>query len=160
MKKSLWLLSIMSLALTACSSNNHSDTTSTSADVIDASTAWQTDVQPTSMPASMSQPTYQAPSYQAPNYQTPSYNVPQPLPAYGSSTETIGNCQVVRDSEGKPLYAQIQKGCYSASQYTVGAKDTLYLIGYLTGTNADYIAQLNGLDPQAKLAVGKVLRVR
>lgn len=159
MKKSLFLLSLVSVALTACSSSNTSETGS--AEVVDASsTAWQTDVQPTAMPSSMSQPSYQ-PVYQPP---MPSYT-PQPLPAptpmpYGGNTESVGNCQVVRDGAGKPIYAQIPKGCYSDSQYTVGTQDTLFLIGYLTGTSASHIAELNNLNPTAKLPVGKVLRVR
>lgn len=159
MKKSLFLLSLASVALTACSSNN-SATENVPADVVDASVAWQTDIQPTAMPTSMSQPSYQ-PAYQPP---MPSYT-PQPLPAptpmpYGGHTESVGSCHVVRDAAGKPIYAQIQKGCYSDSQYTVGVQDTLFLIGYLTGTSASQIAELNHLNPAAKLPVGKVLRVR
>lgn len=150
MKKSLFLLSLLSVALTACSSN--STTEAVNADVVDASTAWQTDVQPAAMPTSMTQPSYPTPTYQAPSYPTPS--------SYGSNTETVGNCQVVRDGEGKPIYAQIQKGCYTGSEYTVGVQDTLFLIGYLTGSSVEHIAQLNHLNPQAKLPVGKVLRVR
>lgn len=158
MKKSLFLLSLISVALTACSSTSEP---ANNAEVVDASTAWQTDVQPTAMPSSMSQPSYQ-PTYQPQPQPLPSYT-PQPLPAptaYSGNSEMIGSCNVVRDGAGKPIYTQIQKGCYTDNQYTVGVQDTLFLIGYLTGTSADHIAQLNGLNPAAKLPVGKVLRVR
>lgn len=150
MKKSLFLLSLVTLAVAGCTSNNAAE--STGAEVADASTAWQTDVQPAQMPSSMSQP---APM--------PSYSpqpMPMPAPSYAGNTESVGNCQVVRDAAGKPIYAQIQKGCYTDSSYTVGAQDTLYLIGYLTGTSASQIASMNNLNPSAKLPVGKTLRVR
>lgn len=149
MKKSLVLLSFITLAIASCTSNSASETIS-NAEVTDASTAWQTDVQQAQMPSGMTQPTYQ----------TPNYSVPQPISSSYGNTETIGNCQVVRDAANKPIYSQIQKGCYTDSTYTVGAHDTLYLIGYLTGTNANQIATMNGLNPTAKLKVGKVLRVR
>lgn len=158
MKKSLFLLSLITLAVAGCSNNNGgAEVASANADVVDASTAWQTEVQSAPMPSSMSQPTYQPPkpTYQAPAA-TPTYSAPQ---SYGNS-ETVGACNVVRDADNKPIYAQIQKGCYTDSQYTVGAQDTLYLIGYLTGTNANQIAAMNNLNPSAKLPVGKVLRVR
>lgn len=159
MKKSLFLLSLISVTLTACSSDTSSETQN-NAEVVDASTAWQTDVQPAMMPSSMSQPSYQPqpmPSYQP--QPLPTYSQPQPI-STGYQNEQVGSCQVVRDAADKPIYAQIQKGCYTDSHYTVGVKDTLFLIGYLTGTSATQIADMNQLNPQAKLPVGKVLRVR
>lgn len=155
MKKSFFLFSLITIAISGCSSDSSNDTAN--AEVTDASTAWQTEVQPTQMPSSMSQPVYQAPTY------TPT-PMPQPVSSsYGNTgynTEVVGSCQVVRDGENKPIYAQIQKGCYTDSNYTVGQFDTLYLIGYLTGTNAQQIAALNGISTTAKLKVGSVLRVR
>lgn len=152
MKKSLFLLSLVTVALAGCT--NSSTTETANAEVTDASTAWQTDVQTTQMPESMSQPTYQAPTYSA----------PQPVSgSYGSSaynTEIVGSCQVTRDANNKPIYSQIQKGCYSASTYTVGQFDTLYLIGYLTGSSAEQIAALNNISTTSKLKVGSVLRVK
>ncbi|MGQ8820995.1 LysM peptidoglycan-binding domain-containing protein [Bibersteinia trehalosi] len=152
MKKSLFLLSFIAIAITGCTNNTSSETTN--AEITDASTAWQTEVQPTQMPASMGQPTYQAPTYSA----------PQPVAtSYGSNTfntEVVGSCQVVRDGANKPIYSQITKGCYSDSSYTVGQFDTLYLIGYLTGTSAEQIAALNNISTTTKLKVGSVLRVR
>lgn len=148
MKKSLFLLSLVAFAVAGCT-NNSTTAETTNAEVTDASTAWQTDVQSAPMPSTMSQPTVSAPAYSA----------PQSMPSYGNA-ESVGNCQVVRDAANKPIYSQIQKGCYTDSQYTVGAHDTLYLIGYLTGTNASQIASMNNLNPAAKLPVGKVLRVR
>lgn len=187
MKKSLFLLSLISVALTACSSNNDT-ATNNGVEVVDASTAWQTDLPSAPMPNEMStypnnggysvqpsyeqpayQPTYNQPTYTQPSYEQPSYSAPaQPAKpkttkkasSYATHSETVGQCQVVRNEEGKPIYAQIPKGCFTGSQYTVGKQDTLFLIGYLTGTGADHIANLNQLDPAAKLPVGKVLRVR
>lgn len=162
MKKSHVLLPlVMALGLTACSSN--SNTESTGAEVVDGSTpAWQAgDIQPTSMPSSMNQPVSQ-PNYNTGNYSQPVTAQPAYTPtasSYGSS-ESVGNCNVVRDENDKPIYAQIAKGCYTDSTYTVGKKDTLFLIGYLTGTSASHIANLNGLNPNAKLPVGQSLRVR
>lgn len=149
MKKSLFLLSLVAVTVTGCTNSSN-----TGAEVSEASTAWQTDVQTTEMPSTMTQPVYQQPS-------SPT---PQPVSgSYGSTTyntEIVGSCQVVRDSANKPIYAQIQKGCYSDSTYTVGQYDTLFLIGYLTGSNAQQIAALNGISTTAKLKVGSVLRVR
>lgn len=138
--KKVFLLSLVAFAVSACS-----NTSSTNADVADASTGWQTEVQNAEMPSTMTQPVYQQPTYQAPA---------------GYNTEVVGNCQVVRDAANKPIYTQITKGCYTDSTYTVGQYDTLYLIGYLTGTNAQQIAALNGISTTAKLKVGSVLRVR
>lgn len=151
MKKSLFILPLAALILTACNSGSSSES---STETVEANnTSWQAaDIQPAAMPSSMNQP-----------ISTPSYggSIPQPASAgsYGA-TETVGNCQVVRDASGAPIYAQIQKGCYTESRYTVGKQDTLYLIGYLTGQNANKIASLNGLNPSAKLKVGQTLRVR
>lgn len=148
MKKSLFLLSLVT-AVTGCTNSS-----STSAEVSDASTAWQTDVQTTEMPSTMTQPVYQQPTYSAPQPVAGSYG------STGYNTEIVGSCQVVRDSANKPIYAQIQKGCYTDSTYTVGQYDTLFLIGYLTGSNAQQIASLNGISTTSKLKVGSVLRVR
>lgn len=167
MKKLFILLPLVALTLTACSSDN-SSTESTMAEVTSvAAPNWQSDIQSVPMPSTMTQPTYQPapqPSYQP--MPQPSYQ-PQPLPtptnydqgSYGQ-TESVGNCQVVRDANLTPIYAQIQKGCYTDSQYTVGKKDTVFLIAYLSGQSVADIARLNNLTQPYQLKPGQVLRLR
>lgn len=152
---------VAAFALAACT-----NTETTTADVSDANTAWQTDVQSTSMPASMTTPTYQQPTYSQPTYSQPTYTAPQPQPVYSQpatsygNAETVGNCQVVRDTNNTPIYSQMQKGCYTDSTYTVGKSDTVYLISFLTGTSVSQIASLNNLSQPYQLRVGQSLRVR
>lgn len=155
MKKSFLLLPLSALMLTACS-NSGSSVNSTDPSISE----WQTEsVQMTEMPASMGnygQPTYSHPTYSQPTYNQTTYNQ-----SYGSGySENVGSCQVVRDSMNKPIYSQIQKGCYQGNTYTVGRFDTLFLIGYLTGQSANQIAAMNGISTTGKLKVGQTLRVR
>lgn len=165
MKKSLFVLSLISFALAGCSSNS-SESSASSVETTDANATWQSadSIQTAPMPASMNQPIAVQPAQ-------PVYSAPQPITAapapmtvssgsYDSQVESVGNCQVVRDGNNAPIYAQITKGCYTDSSYTVGKSDTLYLIGYLTGTSANHIANLNGLSATSALKVGQVLRVR
>lgn len=154
MKKSFLLLPLAAFVLVGCSSTSTSSETETTT----ATPEWQaTDsIQVAEMPSSMTQPTIQQPTYNQ-----PSYSAPQPTVGnYGNSTEIIGNCQVVRDAYNKPVYSQIQKGCYTGSTYTVSRDETLFLIGYLTGQTAGQVASLNGISVDTKLKVGQVLRVR
>lgn len=141
MKKSFLLLPVIALGLSACS--NTSSEQGTAADVTSvAMPDWQsTSVQPVEMPSTMNQPTYQ------PN-------------TMSASTEAIGNCQVVRDSNNTPVYAQIQKGCYTDSSYTVGKYDTVFLIAYLAGKNVSEIAALNNLTQPYQLRMGQILRLK
>ena len=169
MKKSAFLLPLMAAFALAGCTNSASDSESTGAVVENASGTttnsagtWQTgDITPTSMPSSMNQPvstpTYgsNAPIVSQPVATTPAANV-----NYGSNSETIGNCQVVRNADGTPVYAQMTKGCYTDSTYTVGAQDTMYLISFLAGTTPSQIANLNGISTTTKLKVGQSLRVR
>lgn len=156
MKKFL-LLPLVAMVLTACTSSGSSN----SAEVSEAaSPAWQAaDIQPTAMPSSMNQPVVTQPSYN--NTQSVPQALPQPVsqPTY-SANETVGNCQVVRQANGTPDYTQIQKGCYTDSNYTVGKQDTIYLISYLSGTPLNQLAKLNNLTAPYKLKVGQTLRVR
>ncbi|AGI31674.1 TPA: LysM peptidoglycan-binding domain-containing protein [Mannheimia haemolytica] len=166
MKKSLFVLSLISFALVGCSSNSGESTSAV--ETTEANATWQSadSIQTAPMPASMNQPIATQPTYQQPTYSAPQpiSAAPAPMPVSSGSdssqVETVGNCQVVRDANNAPIYSQITKGCYTESHYTVGKSDTLYLIGYLTGTNANQIAQLNGLNTGSPLKVGQVLRVR
>lgn len=162
MKKSFLLLPVIALGLAACS-NTPSDQ-GTAADVTSvAMPDWQnTSVQPAAMPNSMNQPTYQPPVQVQPQYQ------PQPVatqPTYQPTamqpaTESLGNCQVVRDSNQTPIYAQMQKGCYTDSSYTVGKHDTVFLIAYLSGKSVAEIAALNHLTQPYQLKAGQILRLK
>ncbi|WGE52256.1 LysM peptidoglycan-binding domain-containing protein [Actinobacillus equuli] len=180
MKKSLLLLPLMvSLALTACNSSSESEASvaeATGSSTTSAIPTWQSaeTIQATDMPASMSSaPTHTIGQTSTTYNTTPTtYNtapqaVPQSQPVAVQSqptsvaqSETIGNCQVVRDSMGTPVYAQMIKGCYTDSSYTVGKSDTMYLISYLTGQTPAQIAALNNISTTTKLQVGQVLRVR
>lgn len=161
MKKSLFVLSLVSFAVAGCS-NTSGESTSSNAEMAEANATWQSadNIQTVPMPSSMNQPVVVSqPTYQAPQ---PISAAPAPVEStnYNSQVENVGNCQVVRDGNNAPIYAQITKGCYTDSSYTVGKSDTLYLIGYLTGTSANHIATLNGLSATSSLKVGQVLRVR
>lgn len=160
MKKSFFLLPlVVAFTLAGCNSTNSSEveTASDAVNTANTSGAWQpADIQPTSMPSSMNQPVSQ-PTYGAST--TPSYNT-SANSSYSNSTESIGNCQVIRDTSGTPVYAQMTKGCYTDSTYTVGAQDTLYLISFLSGTSPSQIASLNNMSTTTKLKVGQSLRVR
>ena len=143
MKKSFVVLPLAALVLAGCSS------TSSEVESSVATPEWQTDVvQSAEMPSSMSGQTV-----------SQSYPAPQQVSSSGQS-EIIGNCQVVRDYDNKPIYSQIQKGCYTDSTYTVGKHDTLFLISYLTARTPQKIARLNGLSTTTKLKVGQTLRIR
>ena len=160
MKKSFFLLPlVVAFTLAGCNSTNSSEveTASDAVNTANTSGAWQpADIQPTSMPSSMNQPVSQ-PTYGAST--TPSYNT-SANSSYSNSTESVGNCQVIRDTSGTPVYAQMTKGCYTDSTYTVGAHDTLYLISFLSGTSPSQIASLNNISTTTKLKVGQSIRVR
>lgn len=159
MKKSFFLLPlVVAFTLAGCNSTTSSEVeTSDAVNTANTSGSWQpADIQPTAMPSSMNQPVSQ-PTYGAST--TPSYNT-SANSSYSNSTESIGNCQVIRDTSGTPVYAQMTKGCYTDSTYTVGAKDTLYLISFLSGTSPSQIASLNNMSTTTKLKVGQSLRVR
>lgn len=161
MKKSFLLLPFIALGLTAC--NNGASESTTAAEVSNAGApAWQSpELQSAPMPSSMSQPTYQAPqpvqSVPQPTYSQPTYNQPQ---AMGGQTEMVGGCQVIRDGSNTPIYAQIQKGCYTDASYTVGKHDTVFLIAYLSGRSVADIAKLNNLTQPYQLRTGQVLRLK
>ena len=160
MKKSFFLLPlVVAFTLAGCNSTTSSEveTASDAVNTANTSGAWQpADIQPTSMPSSMNQPVSQ-PTYGAST--TPSYNT-SANSSYSNSTESVGNCQVIRDTSGTPVYAQMTKGCYTDSTYTVGTQDTLYLISFLSGTSPSQIASLNNMSTTTKLKVGQSLRVR
>ncbi len=171
MKKSSFLLPLVAaFALVGCTSNNASEADSGA--VVENAVGstnmnnggWQSgDITPTAMPSSMSQPV-STPTYGA-SAPVTTTRAPSTAPvaaptSYGANTETVGNCQVVRNVDGTPVYAQMTKGCYTDSTYTVGAQDTLYLISFLSGSSANQIAQLNGISTSTKLKVGQSLRVR
>ena len=163
MKKSFLLLPlVVTFALTACTSNNSAEVTESSSDTLPNGGTWQpADIQPTSMPSGMNQPISQpsytpAPVTAKPVATAPSYNNNA---SYGSS-DSIGNCQVVRDAAGTPIYAQMTKGCYTDSTITVGPQDTLYFVSFLAGKTPAEIAALNNISTTTKLKVGQTLRVR
>ena len=171
MKKSSFLLPLVAaFALVGCTSNNASeaDTGAVVENAVGSTNmnngGWQSgDITPTAMPSSMNQPV-STPTYGA-SAPVATTRAPSTAPVaapttYGANTETVGNCQVIRNADGTPVYAQMTKGCYTDSTYTVGAQDTLYLISFLSGSSASQIAQLNGISTSTKLKVGQSLRVR
>lgn len=177
MKKSLLLLPLMvSLALTACHSSSESEASVADSSTTSAIPTWQSaeTIQATDMPASMSSAPTHTIGQTSTTYNTAqtTYNTApqvvqqsQPVAVQSQSasavqSETIGNCQIVRDSMGTPVYAQMIKGCYTDNSYTVGKSDTMYLISYLTGQTPAQIAVLNNISTTTKLQVGQVLRVR
>ncbi len=147
--KKLLALSLFSAVLTGCSLFSSSTGNGDISDTSVGNGGWQAaEVQQAEMPSSMTN--------------SSDYNNNM---NYGNSgnigqTETIGNCQVIRDASNTPIYGQIQKGCFTGSQYTVGKYDTLFLISYLSGQSVNTIANLNNLVQPYYLKEGQVLRVR
>ncbi|WGE31484.1 LysM peptidoglycan-binding domain-containing protein [Actinobacillus genomosp. 2] len=169
MKKSFLLFPLVvsaSLVLSACSSSSSegaevADVNSNGISSAPAVPSWQSSeaIQSVDMPTSMSSAPTQTMGQST--YRNPtSYSTQPTSPSYNAQSETVGNCQVVRDATGAPMYAQITKGCYTESSYTVGKSDTMYLISYLTGQTPAQIAALNNISTTTKLQVGQVLRVR
>lgn len=153
MKKLYCILPLMaSLSLIGCSTSQSSGGSEANAGVTESMPSWQpssADFQsnmPNSMPTP--QPTYTPPSVPA-------------ATTYGSAqNEVRGNCTIVRDGAGTPVYASMTKGCYTENSYTVGAQDTLYLIAFLAGKTPSEIAALNNITTSTKLKIGQSLRVR
>ncbi len=172
MKKVFLLFPFVATVLVGCAS----EAPQTDSGITDAiPMGMDTELQSVEMPSSMSQPSYQAPTYSAPaptptySVPAPSYSAPQPTytqPQTVSATRVqqqsnvVGSCQVIRDANSAPVYAQIQKGCYTEAQYTVAKGDTIFLIAYLSGKSVDEIAMLNQLTQPYQLKVGQVLRVK
>lgn len=184
MQKSLVFLPLALLVLAGCNSNNApvSDTDIPNAAPLDLGT----ELQSTEMPSSMNQPGRSTAVYTpAPPSPTPSYTPPpsynnqpsytpaqttptQPVysqptaaPSYSEQTAAnVGNCQVVRDASNAPIYAQIQKGCYTDATYRVNKGDTIFLIAYLTGNSVENLARLNNLVQPYPLKLGQTLRVK
>lgn len=154
MKKSFFVLPFVTLALAACS---NSSTETTGAEVTNTGApVWTSpDVQQAPMPSSMSQPTYQPAPQPMPQ---PIYNAPQP--SYQPTGEMVGNCNVVRDANGTPVYAQMQKGCYTGDTYTVGKSDTVFLVSFLAGKPVSEVARLNNLSQPYQLRTGQQLRLK
>lgn len=184
MKKSFVLLPLVAvMALTGCSSD------SSSAEVTDVNSgsavstpipSWQSSevIESTSMPASMSsapsqtigkiqttynsaQTTYKSAQTSVQTNEQSTYNNTQAAASnYDSKSESVGNCQIVRDTTGIPVYTQMMKGCYTDANYIVGKSDTIYLISFLAGKTPAQIASLNNISTSTKLTVGQVLRVQ
>ena len=112
--------------------------------------------QPISQPSYTPAPITAKPTVTAPSSNHTSYNNNA---NYGSS-DSIGNCQVIRNEAGTPIYAQMTKGCYTDSTITVGPQDTLYFVSFLAGKTPAEIAALNNISTTTKLKVGQTLRVR
>lgn len=182
MKKSFLLLPLVAaFALTACTSNNSAEVTESSSDTLPNGGTWQpADIQPAAMPSGMNQPVSMPSKMNQPTYQpsyTPARVTATVAPSVvasrpnqnttntanynnNSTQDSIGNCQIVRDSAGSPIYSQMSKGCYTKSSFTVGAQDTLFFISFLAGKSAEEVAALNGISTTTKLKVGQTLRLR
>lgn len=194
MKKGFLMLPLVALVLTACGSHTPAPVVSAAdsselppsvmrpvleSGAMENSYGWQTDVQPVSMPSTMSLPSYTPtpqplpvpqPVYTAP--QTVSQPVPQPVPQPLPKVESQpvkaaeqavkANPQdftIPRDEKNAPIYSQIDKGFYNAETYTVRKGDTMFLIAYITGKDVSEIAAMNNMSEPYQLHVGKVLKV-
>lgn len=138
----------------------------------DTNNTWQTDIQPTEMPAVMTTPIPQPISTEIPS----SYSVPQPLPSYNEplsntpkttpkavksniSQTTLTDFTIPRDENNAPIYSQIKKGFYTNETYTVRKGDTMFLIAYIAGKDVKKIAEMNNMSEPYQLYVGRVLKV-
>ncbi len=181
MKKSFLLLPLAALVLTACGSNTpapvvNADGADLSPGVMqpvsgtgaaDNSYGWQTDVQSTSMPTTMTTPTYTPPAPQ-PVYQAPQ-PVAQPKPTTvekpkATTTKTTKkqvpqDFTIPRDENNAPIYSQIDKGFYNGDTYTVRKGDTMFLIAYIAGKDVKEVAALNNMSEPYQLRVGQTLKL-
>ncbi|RIY34181.1 hypothetical protein CKF54_01750 [Psittacicella hinzii] len=64
---------------------------------------------------------------------------------------------IPRDADNKPIYSRIQKGSYTAKNYVVQQSDTLFLLGYISGTSDKEVARINNLSLNSVLTPGTVL---
>lgn len=193
MKKQFLLLPLVSAILTACSSNNPAPVVNASGNnelspgvmqpvdstsAINSSGGWQSDIQSTSMPSSMTTTPVQTGSQSIPTSQ-PVASIPQPVvnnpviteqPAQPTTTTKIvkktktvekkvdQNFEIPRDANNAPVYNQIQKGFYDGSTYTVRKGDTMFLIAYIVGKDVKEIAALNNMSEPYQLNVGQKIK--
>ncbi len=181
MKKSFLLLPLAALVLTACGSNTpapvvNADGADLSPGVMqpvsgtgaaDNSYGWQTDVQSTSMPTTMTTPTYTPPAPQ-PVYQAPQpVAQPKPTPVEKPKVTTTKTTKkqvpqdftIPRDENNAPIYSQIDKGFYNGDTYTVRKGDTMFLIAYIAGKDVKEVAALNNMSEPYQLRVGQTLKL-
>ncbi|QBQ63600.1 murein hydrolase activator NlpD [Actinobacillus indolicus] len=181
MKKSFLLLPLAALVLTACGSNTpapvvNADGADLSPGVMqpvsgtgatDTSYGWQTDVQSTSMPTTMTTPTYTPPTPQ-PVYQAPQpVAQPKPTPVEKPKATTTKTTKkqvpqdftIPRDENNAPIYSQIDKGFYNGDTYTVRKGDTMFLIAYIAGKDVKEVAALNNMSEPYQLRVGQTLKL-
>ncbi|MCT8762237.1 murein hydrolase activator NlpD [Glaesserella parasuis] len=188
MKKSFFLLPLAALVLTACGSNTpapvvNAEGSDLSPGVMqpigmganNTNYGWQTDVQSTSMPSTMTQPTYTPPPVPQPVYQAPqpTYQAPQPVPQVVPQPITKPTAKttlvakkpvsqdftIPRDANNAPIYSQIDKGFYNGDSYTVRKGDTMFLIAYIAGKDVKEVAALNNMSEPYQLRVGQVLKL-
>lgn len=181
MKKAFLLLPLSSLVLSACSSN-------TPAPVVNASDSelspgvmqpvagtgatdygWQTDIQQTEMPSTMTvqQPVYTAPQPVTQPVATQVQQQPAVQQTAAKSTTTATktankqsqNFTIPRDENNKPIYSQIDKGFYNNDTYTVRQGDTMFLIAYIAGKDVTEIAALNNMSEPYQLRVGQKIKL-
>ncbi|QGM81610.1 murein hydrolase activator NlpD [Otariodibacter oris] len=178
---------LTALILAACSSNppapvidaNGTLNSGPMRTVPDANSGWQTDVQNTPMPSSMTQ-TYPVPAPQ-PTYQAPPQplstsqpmSVPQPIPTtpvaipQPVSTQPMATTKpavsqdftIPRDEKNAPIYSQIDKGFYNGDTYTVRKGDTIFLVAYIAGKDVKEVAALNNIQEPYPLQIGQVLKL-
>ncbi|MCK3655366.1 hypothetical protein A4G19_06250 [Pasteurellaceae bacterium Macca] len=195
MNKSFLLLPLTTLILTACGSNTpapvvNADDLELSPGVMQpvagtgathSGMGWQSDVQSTSMPESMNNPSYSAPqaihtptpqAIDAPAPQ-PVYKAPKPVtpvaPAPVTKAKTVTkpiaqktvpqDFTIPRDENNAPIYSQISKGFYNGENYTVRKGDTMFLIAYIAGKDVKEIAKMNNMQEPYQLFVGQTLKV-
>lgn len=186
MKKAFFLLPLSALVISACSSTtpapvvNASDSELTpgvmqpvaGTGAIDGNYGWQTDIQTTEMPTTMTTQSYSVPQ---PIAQQPTYTAPQPVstpipvettpkpvakPVAKATTKQVSqDFTIPRDENNKPIYNQIDKGFYNGDSYTVRQGDTMFLIAYIAGKDVSEIAALNNMSEPYQLRVGQTLKL-
>ncbi|WP_222987710.1 peptidoglycan DD-metalloendopeptidase family protein [Psittacicella hinzii] len=139
----------------------------TSSSSVNTSTASNANINPTFSITPAEDDSSANTSYSSTSVSTSSVQAKAPVsaPTTQVSSENLASCELTqpfripRGADNKPIYSQIVKGSYKAKNYTVQQGDTLFLLGYLSGTSAEAVAKANGLDKSSILTPGTVLVV-
>lgn len=146
-------LSLISLLVAGCSSNNHSQAPISSVNGGSSGSNTSSGMLITPPPKMNTQPSAPAPQIQPVQ---PPVTQPAQVQAIPSEPVRTENGRIVYDRK----YGNIPKGSYTGgSTYTVKRGDTLFYIAWITGNDFRDLAQRNNVQAPYSLNVGQTLQV-